>query len=72
MANSNNEAIQGAYGGNSSLPPTSGPGVSPIDPALGDIGFTGPDTVLGVDTPIPIPAPDQTGGLAVLNPLLCE
>ncbi|KAL0427278.1 UNVERIFIED_CONTAM: hypothetical protein Slati_2902600 [Sesamum latifolium] len=72
MANSHNEIDQGSYGGNSSLPPASGPGISPTDPSLGDIGVTGPDTVLGAGTPIPIPAPDQTGGLAVLNPLLCE
>ncbi|KAL0458404.1 UNVERIFIED_CONTAM: hypothetical protein Slati_0467600 [Sesamum latifolium] len=72
MANSNNEADQGSYGGNSSLPPASGPGISSADPSLGDIGVSGPDTVLGADTPIPIPAPGQTGGLAVLNPLLCE
>ncbi|KAL0401868.1 UNVERIFIED_CONTAM: hypothetical protein Slati_4216700 [Sesamum latifolium] len=58
MANSNNEADQGSYGGNSSLPPASGPSISPADPALGDIGIAGPDTVLGVGTPIPIPAPD--------------
>ncbi|KAL0439440.1 UNVERIFIED_CONTAM: hypothetical protein Slati_2427000 [Sesamum latifolium] len=72
MANSNNEADQGSYGGNSSLPPASGPGISLADPALGEIGVAGPGTVLGADAPIPIPAPDQTGELAVLTPLLCE
>ncbi|KAL0395391.1 UNVERIFIED_CONTAM: hypothetical protein Slati_4505300 [Sesamum latifolium] len=72
MANSNNEGDQGSYGGNSSLPATSDPAVSPVDPVLGDIGIPGPDPTPRVYISALVPAPDQTVGPAVLNPLLCE